>query len=404
MTSDPQLIKDWIQYLKNNQIAAMQSDTKTGKLKYRKPVTTYDLHNFLNTTGKYSSEQITNAIDTVVSKKLQNNIPAPNPTQSRQLSQTPDAIRKRQQRAALSQKSKTGNAVIGNMVKQLQKPDNTIEKPIRQKPRFTYRGINEDIGDANTVELSEKDVEEIFSLLSAPAAPTLQAKPDDSIDKKQESIKKIKKLVRDGMTPQQRKSLWRALTESNNISESEINRADVKAILQGASDLRSNPSFLSKMAGLKKDKIDVNDLQKIWKDEGFPDDTRDIYAILKSQGFADKEINKVFSQVFDNEENDDEYNEPKASPAIQKIADYAKKIGITDDLIKFMKNEFSDELELSNNTGLANKVWDAGKKLYKKAVAEEIRQIFTAIIHEDRITRIENIKQIQQTHLGRTKK
>lgn len=196
-----------------------------------------------------------------------------------------------------------------------------------------------------------------------------------------------------------------AKKRDKNLSESEINRADVKAILKGASDLRNTPSRASHIfKGLKKDKIDINDLQQAWKDDGFPDDTRDIYSILQKKfGFGDKEIKKVFAQVFGDHDAGD-YEEPIASPAIQKIADYAKNNGFADQLIEFMKDEFGEELGLVKSPGMISKAIDAGKKLYKKAVAEEVRQIFTAIIQEERINRSDLIRQQEQISLGRTKK
>lgn len=47
-------IKDWVQFLKNNQIVSMNSDPVTGKLIYRKKVTSADLISFLE--GNYSIE------------------------------------------------------------------------------------------------------------------------------------------------------------------------------------------------------------------------------------------------------------------------------------------------------------------------------------------------------------
>ena len=222
MATDPQLIKDWIQYLKNNQIAAMQSDPKTGQLKYKRPVTSDDLFKFLNGIGKFDEDQIKHAIESVVSKKGQaqqqpaEQPPAQQPTaqppaqqptaqpgQKRTPSQTPDAIRKRKSRADATQKSKTGNAVMQNMVNQLHEQ---------------YNALMEDIKDTPGPQIDEKDVEAVIDLLSAgksnkqnggtPAQQTQSATPD-----KQESIKKIKKLIRDSMNPQQRKTFYRALNE-----------------------------------------------------------------------------------------------------------------------------------------------------------------------------------------------
>ena len=110
----------------------------------------------------------------------------------------------------------------------------------------------------------------------------------------------------------------------HNLNESQINSPDVKAIFKGATDLRNNPSGLGKMfKSLRKDKIELSDLQQSWKDDGFSDDTRDIKRILLSQGFSEKEIQKVFAEVFGKSDTDAGYVEPVASPVINKIAEYA---------------------------------------------------------------------------------
>jgi len=174
----------------------------------------------------------------------------------------------------------------------------------------------------------------------------------------------------------------------HNLNESQINSPDVKAIFKGATDLRNNPSGLGKMfKSLRKDKIELSDLQQSWKDDGFSDDTRDIKRILLSQGFSEKEIQKVFAEVFGKSDTDAGYEEPVASPVINKIAEYAKKNGLTDSLIAFMEQEFGKELGLG-----------------KKATTEDIRHIFTRILEEDRPNRYLLIKEQEKTQFGRKRK
>ena len=174
----------------------------------------------------------------------------------------------------------------------------------------------------------------------------------------------------------------------HNLNESQINSPDVKAIFKGATDLRNNPSGLGKMfKSLRKDKIELSDLQQSWKDDGFSDDTRDIKRILLNQGFSEKEIQKVFAEVFGKSDTDAGYEEPVASPVINKIAEYAKKNGLTDSLIAFMEQEFGKELGLG-----------------KKATTEDIRHIFTRILEEDRPNRYLLIKEQEKTQFGRKRK
>lgn len=174
----------------------------------------------------------------------------------------------------------------------------------------------------------------------------------------------------------------------HNLTESQINVPDVKAIFKGATDLRNTPSGLGKMfKSLRKDKIELSDLQQAWKDDGFSDDTRDIKRILLSQGFSEKEIQKVFAEVFGKSDTAAGYEEPVASPVINKIAEYAKKNGLTDSLIAFMEQEFGEELGIG-----------------KKATTEDIRYIFTRILQEERPNRHLLIKEQEKTQFGRKRK
>lgn len=174
----------------------------------------------------------------------------------------------------------------------------------------------------------------------------------------------------------------------SKINETQINPSDVKAIFKTASTDRDNPGVMGRMfSRLRKDKIDVKDLQTAWKDDGFPDDLRDIERILKDHGFDKKEINKVFGQVFGG--NKKGFESPVASPAIQKIADYAKKNGIDKQLIAFLEKEY----------GLKE------SHIYEgKALVEDVRAIFTQIVNEERNDRQRLIKVQDRTQLGRTKK
>jgi hypothetical protein len=72
-----ELTKAWIQFLKNNQVVATQSDPKTGKLSYKKKVTTDMLTKFLKTNTHLDDETINGAIETVISKKGPPSAPKP---------------------------------------------------------------------------------------------------------------------------------------------------------------------------------------------------------------------------------------------------------------------------------------------------------------------------------------
>jgi hypothetical protein len=173
-----------------------------------------------------------------------------------------------------------------------------------------------------------------------------------------------------------------------NVFETLITNADVKEIFKDASKLRNEPTGISKIfKGLSKDKIDISDLHSEWKEQGFPDDTRDIKKILTKFGFADKEINKVFSDVFG--KSGTSHAEPVASPTVQKIANYAKKSNIVDELKKFMEEEYGEEL------GLVTK---------KKTTSDYIKKIFTEIVDLERTERKNLLRSQEQQSIGRYRK
>ena len=174
----------------------------------------------------------------------------------------------------------------------------------------------------------------------------------------------------------------------SKITEDQLNTSDVKAVFKAAAASRDKPSGLGKMfKRLQKDTVSVNDLQQAWKEDGFPDDLRDVERILKDHGFADKEIKKVFGQVFGEDENGD-HNDISSSPLIQQIADYAKDNGFAQELITFMEREF--HMNESTYSG--------------KALIEQVRQVFTSITIEERTARPGLIKREEHIHLGRSKK
>lgn len=175
------------------------------------------------------------------------------------------------------------------------------------------------------------------------------------------------------------------------INEAEVSKHDLKAIFNIAADLRDKPQskwdkFLRKSA---KDKIEVSDLQQAWQEAGYPDDIRDIESILKDFGFDKKEINKVFASAFGAGEEGKEYSSPLASLAITKIAEYAKEAGLTQDLIAFMQKTYG---------------FNESQQFEGKAVVEDVRKIFTAIVQEERYALPEMKRQAEIKQLGRNKK
>lgn len=218
-----QLIKDWIQYLKNLQIVSLKSDPTTGKLQYKRQPTSDDISRFLEVKTDFQPDQISNAIHTVLAKKAQSGTPqAPvQPPEPAQPAATEPAAPSPEPED-FDHNDQNPNGVQDNEPAEPAEPE---EQEPKRKPHFKYRSrnVNEDFQDSTALQVNEKDVEEIFNLLikgpatqagrAAPAAgeapnPEEAPKPDT------DALNKIKRTIRDTMTDSQRKSLWRALNEN----------------------------------------------------------------------------------------------------------------------------------------------------------------------------------------------
>ena len=173
-----------------------------------------------------------------------------------------------------------------------------------------------------------------------------------------------------------------------DLYETPLTKKLVNTVFQNATNARNNPSLMGKLLGKKK--IDINDLQQAWKEAGYPTDSDDIENILNQVGFSDKEIKKTIDKVFDEEEfePEEDENEP-ISPAIQKLADYAKKNGLAQDLIEFMKTNYN---------------FTESKQHRGPFLFDDIRKIFTHIVNEERLDREHLIKLRDKNNLGRYKK
>lgn len=442
---DKGLVSEWIQFLKNAQVA-FSDRQNPGKLRYKKPVTVEFLTRFLRTKTNFSPKQIEAAIQQAIGGRQAN--PANPKSGPEQVPHDPNGV----DDANFKDVPPQQNAPQSSQVPATQQPrqPETPQPALRgsrfnnqdaedadykevprtpkeigsnTKPHYkmgrdkdgkpTYTRLREDFEEDPGETLDEKDVENVFDIL---LKQQTQMDPEDlpggnqqkqqggepSPQQKQKDLNTLKRAIRDKMSPTQRKAFFRMLSDDNSdtLNEDQISKADAKALLKTAVDLRDNQGIRGSIPGLRKDKLDIGDLQKAWAKSGFPDDTRDISAILKKQfGFSDREIEKVFDKVFGkDDEDDEEYSTPAASPQLQKLADYTKEHGLADEVIAFMTEEYGEEL------GVTQKPSFFQKHFGKKAVAEEVRQIFTEILEEQREDRTTLIRQQEQTQLGRSKK
>jgi hypothetical protein len=498
MADTKRLTRDWIQFLKSNQIVALNSDPTTGKLAYKKKVTADDLSRFLETKTDFDEETINNAIQTVLSKKgtprlpdktdepKPGKAPTPNPPapgtppksgepptpgtpQSKkyntddatdvevksprpglpapQPKEDPAKTANKQEMMQLTKgqgltrnddgtlgvtiddpEDPSGNTSLnltyddnynivgkkkyrnvpdedtpttshrqhtgGKLAGQQSQTRNAINKRnARTKPGDQMQLV-EEFTD-KPIELEEKDVEDVFALLYPTEAPE---------DKKQADLDKLKDLVKTKMSASQRKELWRALNESV-LFEEYVDKDDVRELFKYATKLKGN-------------KIDIEDLRLAWKKAGYPSDTNDIAAILQRAGFGNNEIDRVFNEVLgeykdegDDEEYVDDEEDTPPSPAIIKIAEYVKKNGIKDELVAFLQKEFGKELSEPEEPApepkksMFDRAKEFGKKMFsRKATTEEVRQIFTNILKEERTMLSARIKEQEQRLLGRSRK
>lgn len=274
-----QLIKQWIEYLKGLKIAKMQSNPD-GTLNYTRPVTLQDIVTFLEVKTDFQREDIANAIRTVLMKSptydvpqdpsLDKNPDAPQLTSKKSGSDLSTWMHSGMSPARAQQKiskepgkelSVRGNQQVATPQNKpaQQDDDNVIDaepsstklghdpysisdidykekpsKPPEKKKPWWKRMFNEDIKDTQGPGVKEKDVEEIFRILTSGSPKSdkndsaggnnprekkskkqdnPEISPEEAAAKKEEDMRKMKRLIRDVMTDSQRKALWRMLTD-----------------------------------------------------------------------------------------------------------------------------------------------------------------------------------------------
>lgn len=241
MSVRQELLRGWIQYLKNNQIVDLQSK-KSGRLNYKRKPNVSDLVDYLDTETDYSAEDIKSAIKQVLDSKASSeptdtdNLPAERPDRpastwhQRGMSPgTPEPDNYREPLDSPEKEKKYSNddaedipfRDIGPAGQRTGK-NNFPELPgPKRKPRLKYKDVfKEAIYDKPGIELDEKDIQAIFKILATPKAPEKKGEeptPPTASEieaKKQEEVRKIKRLIRDTLTDSQRMALWRALTDA----------------------------------------------------------------------------------------------------------------------------------------------------------------------------------------------
>lgn len=439
------LTKKWIQYLKNNQIVAMQSDPKSGRLNYRKKVTVDDLIHFLQNDTDYSDTQIDKAIDTVLTKKpkatqnlpatVGNNQPAATNNKNLPPSKMPQigvdnidvgAPRQKkydntgditdveprystqqpqqQKQNAIANNAPRNNPTIepeqgqekkkrtgGKQAGVVSQTPNAIRKRAERARKRANGTLEEDFVDDPGEELDEKDVEDVFNLLG-------KSKDDTS----PEDLEKLKNLITNKMDSTERKSLW-DLINKDNVAES---------------------VFVYSSVNLPRTKITLENLRSDWQKSGYTSDSVEIANILIGRGYSERQILAAFNRTLT---EDSSNADSKYSETIAKIAEYILSHNLKDAIVDFMQKNFADDIKepepeqgfmgkfknfaaktagsaargAKNVTSNMSQAFNAGRR---KFTNEDVKQIFTILINEEQqgISELNRIN--EHTQLGRNKK
>ena len=117
------------------------------------------------------------------------------------------------------------------------------------------------------------------------------------------------------------------------------------------------------------------------------------------RGTVDNVISSVVDGDDEDTEDDSESRQKSSSQAITKIAAYIQKAGLTDEITKFMQENFAEDLKPKQS--MWQKTKGFGKNLFgRKATTEDVKKIFTLMLKED----INIVKTIEHAKLGRNKK
>jgi hypothetical protein len=283
MAANEKLTKEWIRFLKTNQMVAA-APSPDGKLNYKRTPTSDDVIRFLTNNTHYSEEQINNAISMVGAKKgqaagnlklqnnptpkpgnpqLQNNpTPKPgnpqlqnNPTTGTDLSTWMHSEMRPGERPEQPEPQKRigankpapgplrikhdPNSVTDVEYRDIPnepKPDpnepriDPDERRDRNKPKKKkfgfWESLEEDITE-KPIELDEKDVEQIFTILAGAEEVSPEQAALRNFDKeiepkvksyemKKQELARIKQAIDTKMTDSQRRSLWRMLQKDEH--------------------------------------------------------------------------------------------------------------------------------------------------------------------------------------------
>lgn len=280
LTKD-QLIKQWIQYLKSNQIAELQPDP-AGKLIYIKQPTEEDLSLFLQRF--FEDEDIKRSFSNARrAQSLRNKKSVPEG-----LNDTNPCWK--------------GYHPVGTKVKDGKTVPNCVPK--------AEEDISEEFRE-RSVSIDEKFVDSVFqSIIRIQNFKEKQAAGEIQEKKKSLALDRLKQII-SGMSAKQKSQLLYAL-KSSKITESVTENVD-------------------------DNKIDIKSLIQRWKNNNYLRDINSLKAFLLKAGYSFKDVKNAIYSLFSDPYQ--EIDEPDNSPAIQTIVKISQDLDITDQLIEILEKE-----------------------------------------------------------------
>jgi hypothetical protein len=282
LATKDQLVRQWIAYLKNNQIVEL-SPSANGKLTYIKQPTQEDLRLFLQRF--FSDEDIEKALSNA--KRSQT---------LRSKKSVPESLKD-------TNPCWKGYHPVGTKIKDGKTVPNCV--PTAEE------NIEEDFTDQQ-LPVDEKFVNSVFqSIIRIQNFNEKQKEAEIQEKKKNLALERLREII-SGMTVTQRSQLLAALKNSK-IAE-----------------------YVSETSGTK---LDIQSLIRQWKNSNYPKSVNSLKFFLLKTGYSLKDIKNVIYSYF-GKQPPEELPDPDNSPAIQRIVKISQDLGIIDQLIEILEKEY----------------------------------------------------------------
>lgn len=124
-------------------------------------------------------------------------------------------------------------------------------------------------------------------------------------------------------------------------------------------------SVLKAAAGPDND-AKYKELLTAWQKDGSKTDVQYVKQFLNNYGITPEQVDEIFNDVFNSEDDSDGEAGSNKTHVILKIAAFAKKNGHTEELINYMKEMYGDELGLNKPEGFASRAKNFAKNIFKE--------------------------------------